>query len=175
MEFRDLIAATDRECGRAAAKRGPFVRGRQVAALHDWSQVEATPAILRYGRWVRHKGRDVRLLVEHLGADEVTDDSSISAFTGAELALADTVILLMKVMSMHGIIDNAAIVTVFADLENRYRAQKLHRPPRWRIICAGMRPSRQRDAGPHRRAARRAVRGFGLNHGIVMSDKDQGT
>jgi hypothetical protein len=69
----------------------------------------------------------VRLLVEDLwGADEVTDDSSISAFTGADLALADTLILLMKVMSMHGIIDNAAIVTVFRDLENRYRAQNLH-------------------------------------------------
>jgi hypothetical protein len=61
-----------------------------------------------------------------LGADEVADDSSISAFTGADLALADTVILLMKVMSMHGIIDNAAIITVFRDLEDRYRAQNLH-------------------------------------------------
>jgi hypothetical protein len=61
-----------------------------------------------------------------VGADEVTDDSSISAFTGADLALADTVILLMKVMSMHDIIDNAAIITVFRDLENRYRRQNLH-------------------------------------------------
>jgi hypothetical protein len=56
----------------------------------------------------------------------VADDSSISAFTGAELALADTVILLIKVMSMHGIIDSASIRTVFADLEKRYRQQKLH-------------------------------------------------
>jgi hypothetical protein len=56
----------------------------------------------------------------------VADDSSISVFTGAELALADTVILLMKVMSMHGIIDSDAILTVFADLEQRYRAQNLH-------------------------------------------------
>jgi hypothetical protein len=56
----------------------------------------------------------------------VADDPSISPFTGGELALADTVILLMKVMSMHGIIDNTAIMTVFADLENRYRAQNLH-------------------------------------------------
>jgi hypothetical protein len=46
-------------------------------------------------------------------------------FTGGELALADTVILLIKVMSMHGIIDNTAIEHVFADLESRYRAQKL--------------------------------------------------
>ena len=45
--------------------------------------------------------------------------------TGGELALADTVILLMKVMSMHGIIDSDAIQTVFSDLEDRYRAQNL--------------------------------------------------
>jgi hypothetical protein len=59
------------------------------------------------------------------GANGVADDSSISAFTGAELALADTVILLMKVMSMHGIIDSDAIETVFSDLEDRYRTQNL--------------------------------------------------
>jgi hypothetical protein len=59
------------------------------------------------------------------GANGVADDSAISAFTGAELALADTVILLMKVMSMHGIIDSDAIETVFSDLEDRYRAQNL--------------------------------------------------
>ncbi|MEJ0077155.1 MAG: hypothetical protein WDO17_17270 [Alphaproteobacteria bacterium] len=58
-------------------------------------------------------------------AHGVADDSSISVFTGAELALADTVILLMKVMSMHGIIDSEAIETVFSDLEGRYRAQNL--------------------------------------------------
>jgi hypothetical protein len=56
----------------------------------------------------------------------VADDPSISAFTGAELALADTVILLMKVMSMHDIIDSAAIITVFAELEQRYRQHDLH-------------------------------------------------
>ena len=55
----------------------------------------------------------------------MTDDSSIPAFTGAELALADTVILLMKVMSMHEIIDSTAILTVFADLERRYREHDL--------------------------------------------------
>jgi hypothetical protein len=46
-------------------------------------------------------------------------------FTGPELALADTVILLMKVMSMHDIIDSAAIMTVFGDLERRYREHNL--------------------------------------------------
>jgi hypothetical protein len=56
----------------------------------------------------------------------MTDGSPVPLFTGGELALADTVILLMKVMSMHGIIDDAGIVAVFADLEKRYRGQDLH-------------------------------------------------
>jgi len=56
----------------------------------------------------------------------MTDGPPIPVFTGGELALADTVILLMKVMSMHGIIDDAGIVAVFADLERRYRGQDLH-------------------------------------------------
>ena len=55
----------------------------------------------------------------------MADEKSLPVFSGAELALADTVILLMKVMSMHGIIDNAAIGTVFADLEARYRERQL--------------------------------------------------
>ena len=56
----------------------------------------------------------------------MNDESPMPVFTGAELALADTLILLMKVMSMHGIIDSAAVLTVFKDLENRYRGQNLH-------------------------------------------------
>src|SRR5688572_27381721 len=61
-----------------------------------------------------------------VGMDGVTDDSGeILLLTGGELALADTVILLIKVMSMHGIIDSAAIQTVFSDLEDRYRTQNL--------------------------------------------------
>ena len=56
----------------------------------------------------------------------MTEDSDdVPVLTGGELALADTVILLIKVMSMHGIIDSAAIQTVFADLQDRYRAQNL--------------------------------------------------
>ena len=55
----------------------------------------------------------------------MNDEPPMPIFTGAELALADTVILLMKVMSMHGVIDRAGILTVFNDLENRYRAQNL--------------------------------------------------
>jgi hypothetical protein len=54
------------------------------------------------------------------------DDSSVPVFTGAELALADTLILLIKVMAMHGVIDPEAIGMVFSDLENRYRGQNLN-------------------------------------------------
>jgi hypothetical protein len=50
----------------------------------------------------------------------MNDESPLPLFTGGELALADTVILLMKVMSMHGIIDSAAIITVFADYLRRH-------------------------------------------------------
>ena len=61
-----------------------------------------------------------------VGMDGVAHDpGDISVLTGGELALADTIILLMKVMSMHGIIDSAAVQPVFADLEDRYRAQNL--------------------------------------------------
>ena len=56
----------------------------------------------------------------------MNDEPPKPVFTGAELALADTVILLMKVMSMHGIIDDAAISAVFADLQDRYRSNGLH-------------------------------------------------
>lgn len=56
----------------------------------------------------------------------MTDEPPMPVFTGAELALADTVILLMKVMSMHGIIDKAAVATVFGNLEARYRSHGLH-------------------------------------------------
>ena len=53
------------------------------------------------------------------------DDSPVPVFTGAELALADALILVIKVMAMHGVIDSNAIDTVFSDLENRYRGEKL--------------------------------------------------
>ena len=56
----------------------------------------------------------------------MSDESSVPVFTGAELALADAMILLMKVMAMHGIINPHAIDTVFSDLEGRYRTQQLN-------------------------------------------------
>jgi hypothetical protein len=56
----------------------------------------------------------------------MTEDAPVPVFTGAELALADTVILLMKVMAMHRIIDPQAINAVFEDLEARYHGQNFH-------------------------------------------------
>jgi hypothetical protein len=42
-------------------------------------------------------------------------------FTGAELALADTVVLLIDVLMLHGIMKSDAVEAVFDYLENRYR------------------------------------------------------
>ena len=53
-------------------------------------------------------------------------ESPMPLFTGGELALADTLILLMKVMSMHGIVDDEGITAVLSDLEGRYRGPDLH-------------------------------------------------
>lgn len=47
-------------------------------------------------------------------------------FTEADLALADTMILIMKVMAMRGIIDEEGINTVFLDLLGRYQGEQLH-------------------------------------------------
>jgi len=55
----------------------------------------------------------------------MADDQPVPVFTGAELALADMLILLMKVMAMHGVIEQSSINAVFADLTARYRGQKL--------------------------------------------------
>jgi len=56
----------------------------------------------------------------------MADNSPLPVFTGAELALADALILIIKVMAMHGVIDPEAIDTVFSDMENRYRGQHLN-------------------------------------------------
>jgi membrane-associated PAP2 superfamily phosphatase len=55
----------------------------------------------------------------------MADEQPVPVFTGAELALADTLILLMKVMAMHGVIEQGAIDAVFSDLIVRYRGQHL--------------------------------------------------
>lgn len=60
------------------------------------------------------------------GQVAVDDEAPVPVFTGAELALADALILVIKVLSMHGAIDGEAIDTVFSDMENRYRKLKLN-------------------------------------------------
>jgi hypothetical protein len=54
------------------------------------------------------------------------DENPVPVFTGAELALADTLILILKVMAMHEVIDGNAIDTVFTDLQKRYLGQNLN-------------------------------------------------
>lgn len=54
------------------------------------------------------------------------DSPAAPVFTEAELALADTIILVMKVMAMRGIIDEEGINTVFLDLLGRYQGEQLH-------------------------------------------------
>jgi hypothetical protein len=56
----------------------------------------------------------------------MSEPSAAPEFTGAELALADTIILIMKVMAMRGIIDEEGINTVFRDLIGRYQGEQIH-------------------------------------------------
>jgi hypothetical protein len=59
--------------------------------------------------------------LNHSGQRVTEDNSPAPIFSGAELALADALILIMQ-----GVIDAEAIDTVFSDMENRYRGQKLN-------------------------------------------------
>ena len=56
----------------------------------------------------------------------MTESPAAPGFTEAELALADTMILVMKVMAMRGLIDEEGINTVLLDLLARYRGEQLH-------------------------------------------------
>ena len=104
----------------------------------------------------------------------MTDKSATPLFTGGELALADTVILLMKVMSMHGIIDNEGITLVFADLERRYRGHDLH-------SAAAMAEYLRKHTTTGGSFVEDATlpndvpSEFPLNHAFVNGDKDAGT
>ena len=51
--------------------------------------------------------------------------SDVPVFTGAELALADTVVLMIDVLALHGIMKSDAIDSVFEYLEQRYRKSGL--------------------------------------------------
>src|SRR4030095_11714718 len=61
-----------------------------------------------------------------LPGSTMSEPSAAPEFTGAELALADTIILIMKVMAMRGIIDEEGINTVFRDLIGRYQGEQIH-------------------------------------------------
>jgi hypothetical protein len=52
-------------------------------------------------------------------------ESDMPVFTGAELALADTVVLLLDVLMLHGIMKSDALKSVFDYLEARYRESGL--------------------------------------------------
>jgi hypothetical protein len=51
--------------------------------------------------------------------------SDTPVFTGAELALADSLILIMDVLMLHGIMKPDALESVFVFLEERYHANGL--------------------------------------------------
>ena len=51
--------------------------------------------------------------------------SDTPVFTGAELALADALILIMDVLILHGIMKPDALESVFVFLEERYHANGL--------------------------------------------------
>ena len=49
----------------------------------------------------------------------------VPVFTGAELALADTLVLMVDVLTLHGVMKSEAINSVFEYLEQRYRESGL--------------------------------------------------
>jgi hypothetical protein len=48
-------------------------------------------------------------------------EADVPVFTGAELALADTLVLMIDVLMLHGILKSDALDSVFGYLEQRYR------------------------------------------------------
>jgi hypothetical protein len=55
----------------------------------------------------------------------VAFEPDMPVFTGAELALADTLVLIIDVLMLHGIMKSDAIDSVFGYMEERYRENKL--------------------------------------------------
>ena len=55
----------------------------------------------------------------------MTDTSDTPVFTGAELALADSVVLIFDLLMLQGLVDRAALDTVLAELQGRYQGQSL--------------------------------------------------
>jgi hypothetical protein len=52
-------------------------------------------------------------------------DNDTSTFTGAELALADALVLVIDVLTLSGITKSEGLDSIFAFLEERYRKQGL--------------------------------------------------
>jgi hypothetical protein len=55
----------------------------------------------------------------------MAEKSDTPVFTGAELALADALVLILDVLALHGIMKSDALDSVFVFLEKRYRAHGL--------------------------------------------------
>jgi hypothetical protein len=51
----------------------------------------------------------------------MTPETDTPVFTGAELALADALVLVIDVLSLHGIMKAEGLDSIFAFLEQRYR------------------------------------------------------
>src|SRR5262245_48175927 len=60
------------------------------------------------------------------GHRRMADKSNTAVFTGAEVALADALVLVMDVLVLHGIMKSDALGSVFAFLEERYRSAGLN-------------------------------------------------
>jgi hypothetical protein len=59
------------------------------------------------------------------GVRDVAVKPDMPVFTGAELALADSIVLVIDVLMLHGIMKSEAVDSVFGYLEQRYRESGL--------------------------------------------------
>jgi hypothetical protein len=59
------------------------------------------------------------------GVHDVAVKPDMPVFTGAELALADSLVLVIDVLMLHGVMKSDAIDSVFGYLEERYRENGL--------------------------------------------------
>jgi hypothetical protein len=78
--------------------------------------------------------------------------SDTPVFTGAELALADALVLIMDVLVLHGVMKHDALESVFVFLEERYHANGL------RSSAAMAQYLRDHLAHPDQAAARARLR-----------------
>ena len=131
-----------------------------------------------YGQSRSINGRKLRHRVSPLAVHPGTVDRGPTILRcrsspGQSSLLADALILLMKVMAMHGIIKPEAIDTVFTDLENRYRGAEAPYRRRDGGISAPScdRVRRGHDPAAAAYADRRVAGRLGLNHEAVNGDQ----